>query len=622
MPYLLRGLFLACLGLAWLGCAHAESPSWYVVHMGDTTVGAVQRERSQQGGNWHYEEAMELVLNRAGASISMGSAVSSIEDASGKLLLMRASQTLSDQSTEVMARVEGDHLLVEQHAGGQVYSQTLKRPDQLLGPVAGMRLMDQKLNQVGDMAGYQSFSPMTGTLASVALELVAIEDELRVIEERTDGVAVLLTHHMDASGQIVRSHMPGPFGDVVTVLADEMAARLASAGGELSDEMFMDTVLAIGRRLPQARSAESLTLALEHRNPALGWPQLQAHNQQVLEQTPERLVVRVERPSAPGPVSLATAGKLADPRFLQANAWLQSDAEDIRQTAAQIIGDETDAWQAALLLERWVAENMSFDMGIVLAPSSEVLSNRRGTCSEYTMLLTALARAAGIPARYVMGYVYAHGMFAGHAWTEVYLDGQWLALDAAIVSNGVADAARLAFQWSDLNDGVGEMNAGPGAQLFGQIRADVLAYQSADRSLDAQALEQIIPRIDETRFVDGGLGVSWTVPEGFRVVDYQRTWPDNLVAALSDGNGNRVELRHMPLSPYLSLLEQANQRLADVGQAALVDAASLQAPGVHYSHQAQSQSLIGKGDALWLVSSTGSAAKALHAEIVGGLHLD
>ena len=44
---------------------------------------------------------------------------------------------------------------------------------------------------------------------------------------------------------------------------------------------------------------------------------------------------------------------------------------------------------------------MTFDLGIALAPSSEILRDRRGTCVGYATLLAALARSVGIPSRVI-----------------------------------------------------------------------------------------------------------------------------------------------------------------------------------------------------------------------------
>jgi transglutaminase-like putative cysteine protease len=71
--------------------------------------------------------------------------------------------------------------------------------------------------------------------------------------------------------------------------------------------------------------------------------------------------------------------------------------------------------------------------------ASEVAKDRSGDCTEHAVLLAALARAAGMPARVVVGAALVRhddsvGAF-GHAWTEILSGSQWILADAT----GIAD---------------------------------------------------------------------------------------------------------------------------------------------------------------------------------------
>ncbi|MGI9498960.1 MAG: transglutaminase-like domain-containing protein [Geminicoccaceae bacterium] len=63
----------------------------------------------------------------------------------------------------------------------------------------------------------------------------------------------------------------------------------------------------------------------------------------------------------------------------------------------------------------------------------DVLDNRTGDCTEHSQLFVTLARAAGLPAREVSGFVYGGDdrtpSLGGHAWVEVLIDGQWIGMD-------------------------------------------------------------------------------------------------------------------------------------------------------------------------------------------------
>jgi hypothetical protein len=69
--------------------------------------------------------------------------------------------------------------------------------------------------------------------------------------------------------------------------------------------------------------------------------------------------------------------------------------------------------------------------------ASVVARRREGDCTEHAVLLTAVARAFGWPARVVNGLAVVAlrngsvGVF-GHAWTEVFEGGTWRVADAAL----------------------------------------------------------------------------------------------------------------------------------------------------------------------------------------------
>jgi transglutaminase-like putative cysteine protease len=68
--------------------------------------------------------------------------------------------------------------------------------------------------------------------------------------------------------------------------------------------------------------------------------------------------------------------------------------------------------------------------------ASTVARRREGDCTEHAVLLAALTRACGTPARVVMGtaVVEMGGKIGGygHAWSEAWVSGRWRAIDAAL----------------------------------------------------------------------------------------------------------------------------------------------------------------------------------------------
>jgi transglutaminase-like putative cysteine protease len=55
---------------------------------------------------------------------------------------------------------------------------------------------------------------------------------------------------------------------------------------------------------------------------------------------------------------------------------------------------------------------------------------RLGVCRDFALLVIALCRGLGIPARYVSGYALGLEPFDFHAFAQVYLGGRWYNVDA------------------------------------------------------------------------------------------------------------------------------------------------------------------------------------------------
>ncbi|HEV8716678.1 MAG TPA: transglutaminase-like domain-containing protein [Candidatus Binatia bacterium] len=123
--------------------------------------------------------------------------------------------------------------------------------------------------------------------------------------------------------------------------------------------------------------------------------------------------------------------------------FLQSAHPRLVAQAQQILGAEHDAVQAARRLLDWTYTSLDKVPTVGLPTALEALASKRGDCNEHAVLFTALARAAGLPARVAAGVVYLDGAFYYHAWSEVWL-GQWVAADP-VFHQFPADATHIKF---------------------------------------------------------------------------------------------------------------------------------------------------------------------------------
>jgi transglutaminase-like putative cysteine protease len=85
----------------------------------------------------------------------------------------------------------------------------------------------------------------------------------------------------------------------------------------------------------------------------------------------------------------------------------------------------------------YIFKNFTYTKGITTINTTldEVLEIKKGVCQDFAHLLLQLLRTAGIPSRYVSGYICPNendyrGEGATHAWVEIFTPNQgWLGLD-------------------------------------------------------------------------------------------------------------------------------------------------------------------------------------------------
>ncbi len=588
-PKILRTIILLlCLNLAFQGQALEKSryadatplrsDLWYIVRIGGTTVGYLHEElKSVPPGNaagkpenLKTETEMRLVINRMGSRVELSSFSAIEEDSAGRLLATRFEMKLSNQITVTEALIKESLIEIRSEAGGKPYTRTLEYKAELFGPEGIRRISAYRLKDTGDIVSVQTFIAEASLVTTLSRALKARENleiasakvvAARKIEETLEGLPIKRTIWLDEEGFVLKQEEPGPFGVIEAIRSDRERALLAASGGELPAEMYERSIVRANLRLPRAKPLDRLNLRLTHRNPDLGWPEMARAGQRVLEKTEKTFILEVRRPQDIKKMIFPVPLTEQNRPYLEPNAYIQSDDQEIKRLAQDLIGEEKDAFQAALILERWVAENMTFDMGLVFAPATEIFRDRRGTCMGYATLLATLARAVGIPSRVVLGYIYALGMFGGHAWTEILEGEEWVPLDAAVVNEGAADAARIAFLASSLAEGPGELGLGAVQQVFGQVDIEIQEYEIDGKTFTVPAGAKPFT-IEGNRYKNPWLGIELEEPGDFQFTKLDAVWPDPTIVALEGPRGLRVSLEQYEAYPWQDVKKEARKKLA------------------------------------------------------------
>jgi hypothetical protein len=115
--------------------------------------------------------------------------------------------------------------------------------------------------------------------------------------------------------------------------------------------------------------------------------------------------------------------------YLKPADKIESDAAEIVAQAKLLAEGIKNQEELAKALASWTADWLkdTVDDGGGAVAS---FKSKRGNCQTHARLYTALARAAGIPTRFVSGLVYMEGKgFLYHSWAESFLGGRWISVD-------------------------------------------------------------------------------------------------------------------------------------------------------------------------------------------------
>jgi Transglutaminase-like superfamily len=436
----MRRLLAVVAVLLSLSCLSARAEdTWMSVMLDGRKIGHLETERVVADGRITTTQHFSLMLTRNARSIPLLNTTTSIEDQTGTPLGFSANTSMSAQESQVQGsrRANGQFELFTDTGGQRRYSMLILPPEAML-----VEAQRQTMRRQGWAPGthYQMLNFDASSQQTVNIDITVLGTE-RV--ELPGGVENL--HHLrqslnlargaqvmdlwlDDEAHVRKGSMP-LLGFHMEMLACDKRCALAP---DQDVDMLRIAMADAPRPLTYNLRAEPLRYWIRMRNLTAGEPFIQTDEQQVARLSDDLWQVDVGSPRAgtePPP----------QPEDTAANDWMQSDAPAIRDTAARAVGDATSDLQRMRRLRLFVSsyiEKKGLDIGY--ASALETLGTRQGDCTEHAVLLAALARAVGIPARVVTGMVYAERsggasrVFVPHAWMQAWIDGRWTSYDAAL----------------------------------------------------------------------------------------------------------------------------------------------------------------------------------------------
>ncbi len=414
----------------------AGGPYWYTVSIQGRPAGYVRwqafADDTRDGCPLRVEECAKITFVVDGRTQKMDSRQVTHYD---EALLPRRIEMWQNQMGRVMDRtveVGPDKLHVTLNQPDGTHTTEIARPDDFGSDVRVFLAAAAGQVKPGWETVFSAFDPYVGHLDRYSV---------RVEEQRqTDlGIETLLITRLEKMGVEIHTWL-GPDGfilrqsfpqlmDLKLVRTTEQEALADIPGPTFSSGIRAGTPPADPHKTDRVcLIATAVTGSVTDMIPVTDRQQvlLRADGSAEVTITPQREPAHLVRL----PISPETPGAPADlAAYLQPNEITQSDSEEVSSLAADIIGDETDAWTAAKLLLDWVHDNLKRVTSDPRPVSAlEVLEQGSGDCSEHAVLLAALAKAAGIPPRIIIGLVYVNGAYCYHEWNELYV-GEWVEMD-------------------------------------------------------------------------------------------------------------------------------------------------------------------------------------------------
>ena len=150
---------------------------------------------------------------------------------------------------------------------------------------------------------------------------------------------------------------------------------------------------------------------------------------------------------------------------------LRDIPQNIIELAYSITKDCDSDIEKAIVLEKYFKES-DFTYDLSYAPPEDeddieyfIFESKTGICTDFATAMTLMARAAGLPARYVEGYVanekdndeFVVRANDAHAFTEVYISGiGWMTFDATVPSDS---ASVIIYDDNVISDFIKNINA-------------------------------------------------------------------------------------------------------------------------------------------------------------------
>jgi hypothetical protein len=409
----------------------------------------------------------------------------SVETPDGQVVRFETIAEQGPTPDRTVGEVQGDTMLLTVTTAGKTSTSQMPWNKDIGGFLAQEQELALRPMRPGEVRRFKSLVPILNQVADVtltggdveAVDVLGTKLDLQRIDAQValPGLTLPVKMWVDRAGETIKNSTELMQQDTYRTTKEVALGEIEAVDFDLG----METLVKLDpppTRGHQARRAR-YQVRLEGGDPSEVFVHCRTQQVRKIDDHTAEVTVLADDPDAPPP----TGGPLpadAPPGDdeLAANNLIQCDDAKVVELAEEAAGGETDPLLIAARLEGFVQRTIDKkNYSTAFATAADVARTREGDCTEHSVLLAALLRARGVPARVAMGLVYVpqSQALAYHMWTEAYVNSRWMPLDGTLGRGGIG-AAHLKLGQSSLAGASAYSSLLPVAQVLGRLHVDVL----------------------------------------------------------------------------------------------------------------------------------------------------
>lgn len=427
----------------------------------------------------------QVMLRRGPATIVQRLDQTSLETRAGELISFTAELRVGPALTRYEGTVDDATLTVVTTRGSQKSTQSIPWNQNYRGLVGLQQSLFSDPPAVGEKRRLRTLLPVQFAIATIELNCqhvasIALPDgsvqtarEIEVAMQIGDGPAMQTLIWIDDEGHVLKSYTPG-----LELVAFDSTGEQATAGIVAGADILTATAVEVSGHLTTPEKAQRVGYLITprtSRSDADVTYAFQAQPGQWSRQTAEgtfQLLVSRDPQQRVGE-TFTTSNLTPGPEDSRPGPLIDSNGTLVKRLAAASTAPRDQPLRIALDLAQTaksLVRRTDYAQGFRTA--SDVAREGSGDCTARSILLAAMLRSRGIPARVAVGLVYMptedQPRMVYHMWTLAYIEGRWVHLDATL-TGGYAPADRITLGTHHLADGNEYECVAPILGIIGQV---------------------------------------------------------------------------------------------------------------------------------------------------------